>query len=263
MKYTINYCCINLMGRVRQNNEDNFYAQGRYRREEETHNDIVAEGRFSPRAGELLAVYDGMGGEACGEVASLIAARESAVLTRDGKEASAFLRKLCAQINRQICAYAVQNAVGCMGSTAAIALFDPETICFCNLGDSRIYQADASGLRLLSYDHVLQNYPRKKAPLTQHLGIPEEELLIEPYIVTQPYRCGDRFLLCSDGITDMLTDAEIYHTIAQPAAVSVCTRALVDAALRNGGIDNITAIVCEVQKKRSFWQRLTQGKEEV
>ena len=261
MDYSIDYCCINLMGRVRQNNEDNFFVQGRYRREEETLNDIVVEGRFPPHAGALLAVYDGMGGESCGEVASLIAAEESAALMREGEEAPLFLQKLCARINRRICAYASQNSVGCMGSTAAVALFDPAAVYLCNLGDSRIYKTDATGLKQLSYDHVLRGYPRKKAPLTQHLGIPEEELLIEPYIVTELYRPGDRYLLCSDGITDMLTDDKIYQIVSQPKAVTVCARELVDAALKNGGIDNITVIVCEVQKKRSLWQRLTTGKE--
>lgn len=274
MKRKICFYLYNGIGKVRRNNEDNFYAQGRYRSEDELLNDIVLQGSISSDSGEIFGVYDGMGGEACGEVASLIAARGTEYYLGMQGDSKEVLQKLCIELNRRICDYANENCIGSMGSTAAMALFTKKGICFCNLGDSRIYKLDKEGIRQLSRDHVLGNYHKKKAPLTQYLGMPEDEILIEPHLSFQPYRKRDRYLLCSDGITDMVSDEEIYRILRQEKPVEDCTGELVWQALKKGGVDNITAIVFEIsenrdgrktinEKLRSFARYLFQRKESV
>ena len=100
----------------------------------------------------------------------------------------------------------------------------------------------------LSEDHI-EHFPgweRRKAPLTQHLGIDPEDMLIEPYIAKGDLRKGDVYLLCSDGLTDMLTNVEISCIMDSAASVDECASRLVDAALEKGGRDNVTVIVCKI-----------------
>ena len=88
--------------------------------------------------------------------------------------------------------------------------------------------------------------PKKKTPLTQHLGINPEDFLIEPYIAKGELKAGDVYLLCSDGLTDMLSNLEIDEILSAGASPEEDVRRLVDAALEKGGKDNVTAIVCRV-----------------
>ena len=87
---------------------------------------------------------------------------------------------------------------------------------------------------------------RKKAPLTQHLGINPEDFLIEPYIAKGELAAGDQYLLCSDGLTDMLSNLEISCIMSESETAEVCADRLVHAALERGGRDNVTVIVCRV-----------------
>ena len=87
----------------------------------------------------------------------------------------------------------------------------------------------------------------RKAPLTQYLGIDPEELCIEPYMERVELIQGDRLLLCSDGLTDMLTDLELTAVMLEHDASYACVQALIDAALANGGRDNITVIVVSIR----------------
>ena len=86
----------------------------------------------------------------------------------------------------------------------------------------------------------------KKAPLTQHLGINPEDFLIEPYIAKGELKRGDQYLLCSDGLTDMLTNLEIDEIMSSTDTAGDCVQKLIDAALEKGGKDNVTAIVCRI-----------------
>ena len=78
------------------------------------------------------------------------------------------------------------------------------------------------------------------------MGIDPEELLVEPYIAKGDLMRGDQYLLCSDGVTDMLTNLEIFEILQTADTAEGCVQALVDAALEKGGKDNITAIVCRI-----------------
>ena len=86
-----------------------------------------------------------------------------------------------------------------------------------------------------------------KPSLTQHLGIDEEEFLVEPSIVRMELQAGDRYLLCSDGLTDMVSDEQIKQLLEGADSASSAVRKLIDTALDNGGRDNITVIVLTVE----------------
>ena len=127
-----------------------------------------------------------------------------------------------------------------------------------NLGDSRIYQISSEGkLGQLSLDHVLGGGRFGKPPLTQYLGIPEESMGLEPTIVPQKAEIGTRYLICSDGITDMLSDGEIADILTREISVSETVELLVERALIKGGRDNITVILCElVEQEKSLFGKL-------
>ena len=114
-------------------------------------------------------------------------------------------------------------------------------------GDSRAYRLREGEFLQLSKNHVDLREGEKKGPLTQHLGIRPDDYLIEPYIAKGELRHGDQYLLCSDGLTDMLTNVEIDGIMSDTITATECAQRLVDAALEKGGRDNVTAIVCRIR----------------
>lgn len=246
MKYSVEYCCFNGRGRVRQNNEDNFYICGKWRPAEQPEGDILLTGTFPAGTGEPAAVYDGMGGEAAGEVASFLAASNTGPLS--GRDPGRAMTEQLLKLNRAVCAYASENAISAMGTTAVSALFGRKKVTIANLGDSRAYLFREGSLVQRSVDHSAAVPSRRKAPLTQHLGLPEEEYLLEPSVSELACRDGDRFLLCSDGLTDMVPEARIREILAETVSCEDAVRALVTQAMENGGYDNITVLLCRVRR---------------
>ena len=118
----------------------------------------------------------------------------------------------------------------------------------CNLGDSRIYQLSGTDFSQISRDHVLKSYRFGKAPLTQFLGVEETEMKLEPSIGTLPYLDGDRYLLCTDGVTDMLSDKEIKEILQMEGTVRDLVQTLLEKVLEKGARDNTTIILCEVKQ---------------
>ena len=147
-------------------------------------------------------------------------------------------------LNAAVLARAGTLMVERMGSTMAALCFTRRGVTACNIGDSRVYILRDGALRQLSVDHVEHWEGRKKTPLTQHLGLDPEELRLEPSICEEALRGGDRFLLCSDGLSDMLEDERIAELLAAAPGAEQAARSLLDAALEQGGRDNTTVIVC-------------------
>lgn len=233
------------MGSIRQNNEDNFYALGRYRRQDETDNDIAIKGTFSSNDNQILAVYDGMGGENCGEVAALMAASGTEKYCGNSSDSVMILNDLCSSLNNEIFNFADSNSLGCVGTTAALLLFS-DKIYACNLGDSRIYKISNNLIDQISMDHSMPSPHRRKAPLTQFLGLPEDEIQLSPFITQGEYGAGDKYLICSDGITDLIEENEILKIVSENNSIEVATDTLVSLAIQRGGIDNITIILCDI-----------------
>lgn len=252
MRYSVQASCGCHTGKIRRNNEDNFYFNGYSL--DRIHNGlpypICAES--NPGSGFLVSVFDGMGGECFGEYASFAAAQQmqhdNDTLNGYCFSSKSHLFTMINQLNDAVLKAQQEMCTEHMGSTMVSFYFTGRHVYSCNLGDSRSFLLRDNVLSQLSVDHVV-TYPdksRKKAPLTQYLGINTEELQIEPHIVKGRYKSGDVFLLCSDGLTDMLTDQEIRDIMLNHAEPKDCVEALIQAALDHGGRDNITVVICKV-----------------
>lgn len=197
----------------------------------------MSVGRGGIPAEGWALIADGMGGHAAGQVASRLAVeclRNLADLLRDEDG----IEEAVAAVHAAIFGAMQENAtLAGMGTTVAGVVLSPnEALCF-NVGDSRIYHMGAK-LSLLSEDHVIEGHV-----LAQCLGGLSEQDVPEPATLRIRWKKGQRLLLCTDGLTDMLDDDEI-ATILERARASPA-EALVDAALNAGGRDNVTVMVLE------------------
>lgn len=253
MSYTLSAACICHTGRVRKNNEDNFFFYGR-------HLEAENEGFPTPvsieeplRYGTCLAVFDGMGGENYGEDASYAAAHTLQQTERSLSDyliqPRKYLTRLALRINDAVVAAQRNKGTSRMGSTMVSLYFTASYAYVCNLGDSRAYRLRDGEFGMISHDHVDPRplKPGHKAPLTQHLGIDPEEMLIEPYVAKGKLKKGDQYLLCSDGLTDMLSNFEIADILLRESDTEKCVKLLVDTALEHGGRDNVTVILCRIR----------------
>lgn len=250
MRYNISYSCVSHIGKIRSINQDNFICAGRYLSDGKEDIRFPLKGKLSSSAPSLFGVFDGMGGEECGEIASFIASKTAAQteITRNGvSDMSVF----CVNANEAICDYTKKNNLNSMGTTAAMLLFNKNDIILCNIGDSKIIRFSGDDMQQISKDHVAAAAFGTKAPLSQNLGIPSDEMIIEPYISKGACKAGDRYLICSDGLTDMVFPEDI-RKIATCGSVNTACKELVRTAYRNGGKDNITVILLEIQKKSLF-----------
>ncbi|MBQ6897700.1 MAG: serine/threonine-protein phosphatase [Clostridia bacterium] len=250
MRYNISYSCVSHIGKVRSINQDNFICAGRYISDGKGDIRFPLKGNASSSSPVLFGIFDGMGGEECGEIASFIAAKTACEfpLTKNGV---ADMSVLCRDANAAICEYTEKNRLNSMGTTAAMLLFSKKDIILCNIGDSKIIRFSDGGASQISQDHVCASAFGTKPPLSQNLGIPEDEMTIEPYISKGTYKTGDRYLICSDGLTDMVSPEDILNIVNSNDINTACKRLLV-AALDAGGKDNTTIMMFEVQKKSLF-----------
>lgn len=270
MAYRINYAYTCHTGKVRGNNEDNFWCCGKSLPVENQGIQGTETGSARQKDFPVLAVFDGMGGESCGEMAAFLAAdtfgkcyEESRGVLKKAEED--FMGQACVSMNHEICRYGAENRIRSIGTTMAAAVFGTKQIHIWNLGDSRIYELRGGKLRQISTDHVSGNSMFGKAPLTQYLGVEEESMALEPSAVAVDYENGNRYLLCSDGVTDMLSDGEIADVLMREASVKETVEVLLERALKNGGRDNVTIVLCEIEEYgesrfASWMARLGRGK---
>lgn len=252
----IEYACYSNVGNVRDNNEDSAFINGKYKVDIEQPN-FKANGKCQSQG--VFAVFDGMGGEEVGEMASYIAAK-----TLFGFDINELFIDPLAYMNTAneiICNECMKSATS-IGTTAAILIIKDEGAVIANIGDSRIYHFKNNEMIQLSKDHtqvqqllelgVLTEEESRthtwKHILTQHLGIRPSDYIIEPYVLKNiSIDCGDIFLLCSDGLTDMLADSEIMKVLQQNEKTNAVAEKLVNDALEVGGKDNITVLVVKIQ----------------
>ena len=217
-------------GRVRTHNEDRYLARP-----------------------PLLAVADGMGGAKAGEVAAQITVETLAAL--DATATPGDLRDAIIEANTRIRSAADDDTARAgMGTTATAALIGGEQVTLMHVGDSRGYLYRAGELRQLTDDHsVVAEMVRQGQLLPEEAerhtsrNIITRALGAEPTVevdeVRVPLYAGDMILLCSDGLSSLVRDVEIAHTIAQSSDARRAVDALVTAALERGGTDNITVVL--------------------
>ena len=207
----------------------------------------------------LFAVADGMGGAKAGEVASGLAAAAVQESGNDGQSGEARVEALIAEANRRVFMRASEDreASG-MGTTMTIALVEDDRVAFGHVGDSRAYLIRDGQLEQLTDDHSLvaelvrsgkltpeeaESHPQRSV-ITRALGT-EADVDVDTFSV--PVEPGDLFLLCSDGLTSMVDDRAILDAVEQNRGnLDEAAKALINAANRGGGEDNITVIFFEV-----------------
>lgn len=252
MRLFIDAACGCNTGKIRRNNEDNFFFDNKCLELDNQGLKRIPSVSDVLKDGVCFAVFDGMGGENFGEVASFAAARQMQAVTRSLSDyfvsARKYLLKLTMQLNDAVVEAKRELCTERCGATMAALYFSSGYVYACNLGDSRAYRLRDGEFMQLSVDHIEKRpeYDRKKAPLTQHLGIDPEEMVIEPHIAKGKVSKGDIYLLCSDGLTDMLTNFEIADILLTCEEPAECVDKLIRSALDRGGRDNVTVIVCRI-----------------
>ncbi|MBQ4425516.1 MAG: serine/threonine-protein phosphatase [Lachnospiraceae bacterium] len=250
MNRIIHYAGLCLQGLVRKNNEDN------YRIPEGClpmiHGDKEPfSGSVRPGPWAAFGVFDGMGGEMCGEAASYTAAAafDGWSVRRSGSFHAEEAEGLCRALNREVLSYAARHRAPGMGSTAAALCFDADGIRGFNIGDSRCLMFSEGALSVLSTDHVVLSPITRRARLTQCLGIPEEEFLLEPAFFSAPYREGDLYLLCSDGLTGVVSHQVIEEVLSEESSLSDKLARLREEVFRRGAPDNLTILLLAVTEE--------------
>ena len=226
----------------------------------------------------LFVVADGMGGHAAGEVASRLTVESIQEFISgteddhdntwpfgynnrysvDGNRLSTAVERANEKVMRAV---VNRPELKGMGTTVVAALFDEKRATLVHVGDSRAYLLRESELRRLTDDHswvqeqvnagILSEEEARSHPLknvvTRALGGGTH---VAVDLIEIPVGGGDRFLLCSDGLTGMVSDEEITSALSSQRSLEEIVRGLIDLANERGGVDNITAIVVEVKSVR-------------
>lgn len=201
----------------------------------------------------ICVVADGMGGHPAGDVASRLAADGMLAAARAGIGDKSALVAAIRHINHGLFREMERvPALYGMGTTIAGVIAGPRGLLAFNVGDSRVYRVRAGATEQVSVDHTMEIAGRitsghKPARvLSQCLGgfLGEED--VSPHVVTLPLEDGVQFLVCSDGLHDMLSDAQIERCLQPDLRAAV--RALFEAAMRAGGIDNISIILARLAR---------------
>lgn len=230
-------------GKVRSKNEDAM-ALGEKLFFGDMEQPFVAEPQDGPT---VLIVADGMGGHVKGEIAS----RSVLEILRDGAypdDILAWDRALSFANDRLYDLMRLRPEVIGLGSTIVGVSLSADRTTYFNVGDSRAYRHSLHTLEQVSRDDVpipaIRNEARRTSQITQALGGRSFRTKILPHVLAgPPMRIGETILLCSDGLTDMVSDEEICKILDDPAEPSLSVQRLADAALLAGGRDNISVIV--------------------
>ncbi|MFO0848692.1 MAG: protein phosphatase 2C domain-containing protein [Gemmataceae bacterium] len=248
MALALNIGKCSLLGNYRENNEDSI--------EVKQFPDLI-----------VSIVADGMGGQAAGEIASKraieIIPRELRKNLTPGLNADAVksvIRRAIVQANEEIMQMgALDKDMKNMGTTVVMAVWRKGTELFvAGVGDSRCYMLRGGKIKQLTVDHSLAQAlveaktisaseakeHRFKNVLWKYLG--SKEVGDGPEVVIETVQAGDRFLLCTDGLTGVVQDDQLQTFIAQQRDMQACAEGLGQFALESGSRDNVSAVMIEV-----------------
>lgn len=219
---------------------------------------------FVDRVKTVFCVADGMGGGSEGATASRFVCEEigEAVVAKTLAERMEAVAAAVAAANDRIRAYARERDFKQMGSTVAVLLLDPSDsrrAAICHVGDSRIYRIRNRKAELLTHDHTIggqlgdltkgalsAGFRSRTNPLahvlTRSIGGADK---IEGDWKKVDVADGDRFLICSDGVHDVVSDARIGSILSEADGLASASRNLADEVVRNGAPDNFSYVVAE------------------
>lgn len=248
----IELMCITHTGRVREHNEDNFAVEGVSLPAEHQSLGKPVFAQKKAREPFAAAVFDGMGGEFGGELASAAAARAFLDWKQHGVWSREEIIRCIEQMNDAVCGENRAHPSGQMGTTYVGFFAQPDTIWIANLGDSPAFLCRDGELSLLTQAHTNAEFLERmgitgrKPALTQFLGLQEEGMRIDPFVTRIMPRPGDLYLFCSDGLTDMVQEERIAEILRSETDLSGCMKKLLGEALENGGKDNITILLLRI-----------------
>jgi protein phosphatase len=237
MTLELRYAVRSDVGLLREGNEDSAYA--------------------GPR---LLAVADGMGGHAAGEVASAVAIGALTDLDDDmpPSELQIALSTAVAHANQILHdMVSADPSISGMGTTLTAMLWSDGKVALCHIGDSRAYVLSGGEFQQITHDHTLVQSLVDDGRISSDEAAthPQRSLLLraldgtseaEPDLSILEARAGDRYLLCSDGLSGVVSEETLHRTLAAVDEPEDAVLQLVELAIRGGGPDNITCIVADV-----------------
>jgi serine/threonine protein phosphatase PrpC len=237
MTLALRYAVRSDVGLLREGNEDSAYA-----------------------GPHLLAVADGMGGHAAGEVAS--AATITTIASLDAEHPSAdlvnALADAVASANMRLQELIISDpSVEGMGTTLTALLWSDGQAALCHIGDSRAYLLRNGQFYQITHDHTLVQSLVDEGKITEDdvATHPHRSLLLraldgrtmaDPDLSTLETMAGDRYLLCSDGLSGVVTEQTLHQTLGSVWDPEKAALQLIELAIRGGGPDNITCIVADV-----------------
>ncbi len=253
MVYTYNASCGSFSGNARSNNEDNFYFNKKHLpvSNKGLKNPIKCRGTTDEPF--VFAVFDGMGGEARGEEASCLAsemfAKEAKTLEEIAISGKEFMIQACEIANDAINKRTKERQLGTMGTTVAALYFSQDEVVACNVGDSKIFRIRNRKMIQISEDHTDEKIMsaigvRKKPVLLQYIGMPDDEMSIEPYISKGDIQSEDVYVICSDGVTDVV-DINLMYEIINDNSADDAVRKILAEVNRQNGSDNATVIIAK------------------
>ncbi|ASR33677.1 protein phosphatase [Prauserella marina] len=235
MTLVLRYAARSDRGLVRSSNQDSVYA--------------------GPR---LLALADGMGGHAAGEVASKVVIASLAPLDDDepGDDLVSQLRDAVTQGNQAISELVANDPdLDGMGTTLTAVLFSGSRLGLVHVGDSRAYLLRNGQFSQITRDDSFVNELLEQGRITEDEAAthPQRSLLlkaltgheVEPSFTVREARAGDRYLLCSDGLSGMVSNETLAEAMQIPDPQE-CADRMIELALKGGGTDNVTVVIADV-----------------
>lgn len=235
-------CAITDVGKMRQMNQDSVYVS------QEPVGNLP----------NLFLVADGMGGHQAGDMASRMAVEFllKAICVNDNHDPIIVLKECLDEMNTALWRLSKEDpGLSGMGTTLVGAVLTGDTLHIVNVGDSRLYLIDET-IHQITRDHSLVEemvaqgrmergsleYQARKNVITRAIGVSESVMADFYEVVLMP---GERILMCSDGLSNMVTDEEMLTIVRREIPLEERTAALVEAANLSGGRDNITVILIE------------------
>ena len=264
MSVQVKFAARSEVGHVRTNNEDNLYCNGVFMTVSERERPFFLSGVTDAPC--IFAVFDGMGGEDCGELASITAAQtlreHSRKILRNVIDPDKGACDFVEDANERLLDIMRTQALR-MGTTLVMSVIGGASFSVYNLGDSRGFMVEKGRLVRVTDDHTVAEEKarmgfityeqaetsRERHILTRCLGIYDDEVTISP-AVYGPFSFADHSggLMCSDGLTDMLAFKDIAAIMKNYPEPADAVNSLVEAALMRGGKDNVTCLAFRIEE---------------
>ena len=252
MAFVLEAACGSFIGTARNENEDNFYFNNLFLPDENEEFNGVISCTLDTDKMQTFALFDGMGGELLGREAALTATTVFAECVRNKEKNKLdnkhFFADFCSKADDRICELAYESCVNTCGTTFAGIIYEGENVICYNIGDSKIFRIYENKISQISAEHtdkeILEKMGIEKKPvLLQYLGIKKHNVKIEPYFVKGTIKSNSYFVICSDGITDVIPPSSIYKYIKKYENSQLAVQAVLQEAKHLNALDNSTIII--------------------